>query len=266
MGYVVFLRVPTSLFVAAVVFLPLSFSGWPVLLAACKAFPFMLAAMFAFAINDLLDIEKDRVSKPHRALPSGALSLKGARISATCSFVLCCAASLAFSSSVLELAIYSTTLAGAAFYNVVVKKAAEAKVFVTALVSMMPFIFSVCLLRDSQGAWSIATVLFFYISARELKMDVRDEEGDRGAGICTIAIRFGKTRCLRLSYCLLAISAVLYAAFLDLHDFVAVGSLILFLVSQLAIEAIWLRGDMVAKRVSILAQWLPMAIVFFSLV
>lgn len=265
-GCLSFLRAPTSLFVAAVVFLPLAFSGWPISLAAAKALPFMLAAMSAFATNDLVDVEKDRISKPHRALPSGAVSLRTARALTAAVLVLSCVASVACAASAPEFAIYAVTLLGAVLYNVVVKKAAEAKAFMTALISMMPFVFVSCLLQNPQGAWTIAVVLFFYISARELKMDIRDVEGDRRAGITTIAIRFGTSRCLMLSYGLLAASIAYYVASMGFYDPWALVDLALFLAMQTAIELAWNLGKAKAKRISILVQWIPMAIVFFSLI
>lgn len=251
---------------AAVVFLPLSLSGWPIAAAACKALPFMFAAMFAFASNDLCDIEKDRISKPHRALPSGVLSRRAAQIVTAFILILSIVVSCAFASTLFEGAIYGITIAGAAMYNFVVKKAAAAKAFVTALISMMPFVFVSALLQNPQGVWSIALILFFYISSRELKMDIRDEEGDRKAGISTLAIRLGESKCLRLSYCLLFVSVVLYLVAIDLYDPVALAAFALFLGVQLAIEFAWKFGKETARRYSILAQWIPMAIVFFSLV
>lgn len=265
-GCISFIRIPTSFFIAAVVFFPLAFSGWPIVLAVTKAIPFFFTAMFAFAFNDLSDVEKDRISKPYRALPSGMLSLRVARVITAGVFCLSCISSFVFASSVKEFVIYAVTILSVALYNVVVQRAAEAKAFVTALISIMPFAFVTLLLGDSRGTCATSVILYLYISSRELKMDIRDVEGDRSAGISTIAIRFGKNACLRLSYCLLIASVICYLFSINFNDPIAVGIFFLTLFIQLLLELSWILGKANLKRYSILAQWVPMAIIFFSLV
>src|SRR5207302_3479503 len=67
-------RVVPSALLGLAVALPSLYCGLGIWQSCFSALPFFLSAIGAFALNDYYDIEKDKLNKPYRAIPSGKLS------------------------------------------------------------------------------------------------------------------------------------------------------------------------------------------------
>jgi geranylgeranylglycerol-phosphate geranylgeranyltransferase len=148
----------------------------------------VLLTAFANADNDVLDVDIDRVAHPERPLPSGALSVRVARvivgIAASAALVLAALLGAGQTlASVLVIAVMT-------LYNRGLKAHGIPGNIIVAVVASLPFVF---------GAWSagraraglplflIAVPLHF---AREIAKDLDDAEGDARHRL-TLPLRVG---------------------------------------------------------------------------
>ena len=148
-------------------------SGGRALLAAASAIGL---AAFANTVNDLFDVDIDRVAHPERPLPSGAMSTAEARRIAAVAAVMGLASALAARPELgaLSLAVLLIMLE----YSRWIKRHGLAGNLVVAVLASLPFLY---------GAWSagrpsaalplllLATPLHL---AREVAKDLEDVEGD----------------------------------------------------------------------------------------
>ena len=77
-NFVRLIRLDTSILTACIVFVPYIIRGERIVHAAQKALPILLTCMCCFVLNDIHDLEKDGINHPHRPLPAGAISERGA--------------------------------------------------------------------------------------------------------------------------------------------------------------------------------------------
>jgi len=148
----------------------------------------VLLTSFANADNDVRDYEIDRIAHPDRPLPSGALSIKAARI-----IVGLAAASSLILSSLLGAA---QTLAAVGvivamtLYNRGVKAYGVPGNVIVAVVASLPFLFgawSAGAPRDGIPLFLVAMPLHF---AREIAKDLDDAHGDATHRL-TLPLRVG---------------------------------------------------------------------------
>ena len=178
-------------------------AGFTILIAAIVTGQFEFSAILVFAIltasfitsganivNDIFDIEIDRINKPKRLLPSGKVSLKSAWIYFIISYFLAIILALlsgwfmfiiAFSIGIL-LYTYSSYFKRTVLWgNIVVS-------FSTAIA----FIYG----AEAVGHWKAGIIpaffsLFFHFG-REVIKDMQDMEGDLAHNAVTFAGKFGK--------------------------------------------------------------------------
>ena len=170
---------------------------------AALACPFCLALMGSFPLNDLFDIERDRINKPYRPLPSGALSPRFALAAGVACEVAALALGLAVAPDALTLAAYLVAVAGASLYNVVLRFASPLKGFYTAAIIGIPLTYAALVAGvPLPGVFAVAAVAFF--AGRELMMDVCDAAGDAATGLVTVAQLLGERRAAHLAWGLMA--------------------------------------------------------------
>lgn len=167
----------------------LSFSAMKAALAIC-----MIDA-FSFAVNDLNDAVADNVNNPRRPIPSGRISRQavvliaaflgvgGLAVAATLGTRLFLFALLLITASIL----YSYLLKGTVLFG-------------NALIALM--IASILVYGAMVGGQVTSGVLialgltFFFVFSQEILVTIRDEKGDRTAGVQTVAVLFGGSRSL----------------------------------------------------------------------
>lgn len=170
------------------------------------------AVGYGNVVNDIVDIDSDRISHPDRPLPKSELSLMSAVIIA---FFLC---SFSFVNGFLVSTVHGIgtviPLALLSIYALFLKATPLAgNVFVSLLVAYT-IIFG-GLSAPMAGRLFIPALLAFLLNCcREIIKDVQDEPGDKAAGIKTTAI----VPTSLLKSLLIGISAV-YAGFLFLPFF-----------------------------------------------
>ncbi|WP_269586169.1 UbiA family prenyltransferase [Roseibium sp. Sym1] len=170
-------RFDTSLLTACIIFVPYLYKGLTVLHAAQKALPILLTSMCCFVLNDIHDLEKDRINHPTRPLPTGSISER----SAMGIYFLLLALTLSSILSFVEqdkYYIYLLCLIIFTNYDHVVSDFPYLKNFYVATASVLPIL----ILRPSEFSFTIidnvALAMMFFIFGRELLMDLQDLLGD----------------------------------------------------------------------------------------
>jgi geranylgeranylglycerol-phosphate geranylgeranyltransferase len=162
-----------------------------------------LVAAGANAINDAFDIEIDRINRPDRPLPRGALTQHDARrlwlmVSAAAILLnvfLNLSSLLIVLLSVLLLYIYSARL----------KRTVLIGNVVIGLMTGMAFIYGGVVVGRIERAVVPAIFAFLVNGAREVLKDVEDMEGDRREHAVTLPIQYGTTAALVLATALLVL-------------------------------------------------------------
>jgi len=173
-----------------------------ILLASLVVF---LICGFGNVINDIYDIDIDRINKPYRPLPSGKVSIKSAKLLTWI---------LAFSGLLLSLfnwacfiiALINTTILY--LYARWFKRDKKVGNPLVAYLTGSVFLFG----GASVGNIFITSILFLCAMlttwAREIVKDFEDMEGDRGRGVISLPIKYGK-RALYLALGLLILAVLL---------------------------------------------------------
>lgn len=194
--YLAFIRVINCVLAALAIllggYLTLPEPSWtPIALAAVAAF-FTCAA--GNAVNDLLDIEIDRVNRPDRVLPAGEMTVREAKLTAVVSHGLAVLFGALVNWWVLGSVV--TALILLFLYNRYLKRVPLAGNLVIALLSGLTFVTG-GLAADFYLTWhlpgplipAVFAVLFHLV--REILKDSDDLLGDRNAGVRTLPSLIG---------------------------------------------------------------------------
>jgi geranylgeranylglycerol-phosphate geranylgeranyltransferase len=157
------------------------------ILFAALAFSFVGSA--AYILNDIFDIEIDKINKPLRPLASNALSKKEAWFL----FVLSCLLSVIFSIAVNLLSFIIVIVSDVIifFYSYKIKKIPLAGNITVSLMTGLAFIFGGIAVENVEGAVIPAVFAFMINFIREIVKDMEDIEGDRKNNIQTFPVRYG---------------------------------------------------------------------------
>lgn len=156
------------------------------------------------AINDYFDREIDRINRPGRAIPRGAVSPRGALIFSFVLFAI--AVTLALVLPVFAIAIAVVNLLALLAYTEFFKGLPGVGNALVAYLGGSTFLFGAAAVGN---AW--AAVVLFALAAlstvtREIIKDVEDLEGDREEGLNTLPIAIGRRRALYVGAALLAVA------------------------------------------------------------
>lgn len=181
----------------------------------------VFSEMGAFAMNDLLDIETDRLNrKKGRPLVTGELSEKFALIVTVISFILALVFA-AFISPFIFLFTLAINLLAIA-YNVLLKDLPLVGNVYIAFTMAIPFVFGNYVVSDvlNPANLLVAALAFVVGLGREIVKSVEDVEGDRKARRSkTLPVLIGSEKSLTVSGILYALFAILsvvpYYLYLD---------------------------------------------------
>ncbi len=155
-----------------------------------------VAAMAGYVINDLFDIEIDRINRPERALPGNKMSLRGAVIL----YILLLAAAHVAAIPVGFTAIL--IVAAASFllylYSWRLKKALLAGNISIGLLTAIAVVYGGYAAGNPSGACIPAIFAFIVNLMREIVKDIEDLEGDRIVNVITYPEKFGIKSTLNL--------------------------------------------------------------------
>jgi len=175
-----------------------------------------LAAAFVCAagniVNDMVDVEIDRINRPSRVLVRGTISMKTARNMAIALNLIAVVLSLVVSLPVAMMALVAIALL--LVYNLWLKKVPVVGNIAVALLAGLTFLTG-GLAVDPALAFRLPGPLipfvfaFFMHLVREIVKDVQDIEGDRRAGVVTFPQVIGVSGSLLVALGLLLTLAVL---------------------------------------------------------
>lgn len=175
-----------SVIVAAIICLPQYYSELNILIAATVA---ALATAAGNIINDIFDIEIDKINRPQRPLPSEKISTKEAYILYSLFTVISILLSLWLDLSALLIVLFSHLLLF--LYSKYLKQIPLVGNITVAFMTGLVFIFGGVIVGNSSAAIVPAIFAFLINLIREIVKDMQDIEGDRQAGLLTLPIKFG---------------------------------------------------------------------------
>ncbi len=161
----------------------------------------LLAEIYLFVENDILNLEEDKINRPHAPLVRGLISVRTAWVIAIASITagMIPAAYCMFIDPKLmfSFCIYVVAITLGTLYNVVLKRTFLLGNLATALTTSLAFLYGANI--DSSNI--MLPLLLFLTSTvaslgREFVKTAIDVEGDRAAGYRTIAIVLGADKTL----------------------------------------------------------------------
>jgi geranylgeranylglycerol-phosphate geranylgeranyltransferase len=156
---------------------------------------------FGNIVNDIRDIEIDRINNPKRPLASGALRKKNALLMAIISFIL--AALGSFFLEFWPIIIVITALLLLLFYSIYLKKTLAGNLTV-AVIAGMSFVLGGLVTGNPVCIVPVIFSVFIHLP-REIVKDVIDMKGDKIIGAVTVPIIAGPFRAYNISALLLGL-------------------------------------------------------------
>ncbi|NTW48137.1 MAG: UbiA family prenyltransferase [Chlorobiales bacterium] len=150
----------------------------------------------ANVINDVMDIEIDRINKPKRPIITGAITEIEARRYWMTLNVVAVALAAVLSLEAFMMAAGSVPLMYA--YSVYFKRKVFIGNLIVCLVISLGFVYGAMAIGDLNGIWFPVIFSFFFNMGREILKDLEDTTGDLAAGAETLAIRLGTRGTLRV--------------------------------------------------------------------
>ena len=160
---------------------------------------------FGNLINDIKDIEIDRINNPRRPLPSGRVKKNIIWFMAFAAMIISAAA--AFFLGKIPFLVVTAALVLLVLYSLYLKKTVLGNIAV-AVTAGLSFIFGGVI---SGNVFSVVPAIFsiFIHIPREILKDVMDMKGDRMTGAVTLPILIGPMKAYNISAILLAILCLL---------------------------------------------------------
>jgi len=168
--------------------------------------PILLITMAGFVINDIFDVQKDKIAGVMRPISSGNLGVCTA---------LYYSVALLFAALLIELllgtlattSIIAATSIGVVVYSPMARLLPLAKGLFTAMLSCSPLIYGGYLIGISPTIW-LLLLGSAYVIGREVLLDAKDCDGDRRAGVSTIAVLVGPQPSFICAFFLMFLAAI----------------------------------------------------------
>jgi len=142
-------------------------------------------------LNDIHDLELDRINRPERPLPSGELKVRAAAAWASVLLAIGLASASLVSAVCLAFAGLAALLGG--LYNRSLKRTGLPGNVVVAAIVSLPFVYGWLAVGggDRPLLWLFSITAFCAILGREVLKGMADVEGDSQKGIRTVAVTKG---------------------------------------------------------------------------
>lgn len=163
------------------------------------------------ALNDIYDVEIDRINKPKRPLPAGLISVAGARGFMVAMFIFgnLAALFLGFWPFVISVLIVTPLLY---WYARHLRNVALVGNITVAFLSSMTFIFAAIAFGDISAGYVPAIYCFMLSLIREIVKDLEDLDGDKANDSKTLPVSIGENS----TRVLVAIMILFFLPFLPL--------------------------------------------------
>jgi 4-hydroxybenzoate polyprenyltransferase len=186
--------------------------GWP----GGPDIGMLLLAMFGGqlavgAVNELVDVELDRASKPHKPIPAGLVSERGARVMVWSGLALMVIGSLRFSIVAFALCALGTGLGIA--YSLWFKRTAWSWIPYILAIPLIPIWVWTALEDVPLALLALYPIAVPALIAIQIAQSIPDVAADRGVGVRTLAALAGEERARILCWGLALLSVVLATLF-----------------------------------------------------
>jgi len=159
-------------------------------------------------MNDLVDLEIDRVNRPNRPLPRGLIAPRAAKFYAGLLFLMGIWAAAEINSTALLIA------GGGAvplliLYNLWAKRQPFVGNLIVSLLLGLVFIFVGAAVSRLGPSWTMAGLAFGFTLIREIVKDLEDLPGDAASGARTLPVRWGIPATMKILSLLVLVFVVL---------------------------------------------------------
>ncbi len=160
---------------------------------------------FGYIINDLYDIDIDKINNPRRPLPAGKVTKKNVVVLALSFLIIAIifSRSLGLVSFLLVLAICILLF----LYDIHLKKTIVGNIIVS-FITGLSFILGGIVMRNPACIFPFVFSLFIH-TPREIIKDIIDIKGDRAYGVISLPMLLGKERSLNIGALLLVVLCIL---------------------------------------------------------
>ncbi|BFH74476.1 UbiA family prenyltransferase [Sulfurisphaera javensis] len=163
-----------------------------------------IIAAGGYVINDVYDVNIDKINKPYRPLPSGRVKISTAKSLTIVFFALGVILSLLL--NIYAVIVAFLTIMALYYYAKNLKKEGLLGNFIVAITSALSAFYGG--LAYFEGNWLVRTliptlyILFFTLS-REFIKGIEDVKGDMANGVKTLAVRIGVDKTWNISKAIL---------------------------------------------------------------
>ena len=156
---------------------------------------------YGYAINDIFDVEIDKINVPHRPIPSGSVSLQGAK--AYCVITVTIGIIFAL---LIDLVAILLTISGTVqlfLYAARFKRSGFPGNLIVASLASIPFLFGGFVTESYNTLLYPALFAFMSNLGRELIKDIEDVHGDELEDVQSIALKYGVKPARNMAYIIL---------------------------------------------------------------
>ena len=162
------------------------------------AFSLAFACAAGNIINDIYDVEIDKINKPDRVLPAGSLSIFTAKIIYGTGLLISIALSVVNGGlSLIFVLVVNIILL---LYSAYLKKIILLSNFTVALLTASALIYGGLITGNVTGSIIPAVFAFLINFIREIVKDMEDAKGDFEKGVTTLPNKFGFVKAIRIIY------------------------------------------------------------------
>ncbi len=163
---------------------------------------------YSMIINDVYDIEIDKVNQPERPLAKQIISINSALSLSLILLLIGLTCSLFISNYNLIITVIFSFLSW--FYNIWGKKQGLIGNSIVASSMSIPFIFGGIITGNiSLLVWSISLIAFLSGMGREIIKTIADVEGDKTKGIRSVSIQFGSRNAMIIACGFILVSIII---------------------------------------------------------
>lgn len=160
-----------------------------------------LIAIGGYAINDVFDIEIDKINAPHRPLPAGLMTMGEAKAYSIILFIVGVTIPLIINIQASLIALLGGILLY--LYAAYFKRSGFTGNVMIGLLTAIPFIFGGFLTESFSTMIFPAIFAFLLIVGREVIKDIEDVHGDEIKDVQSIALKYGVKSARNLGFLIL---------------------------------------------------------------
>jgi len=259
LGVLQTVRLPTSLLIGLFVFMPSKYHKLGNEAAFWSMLPFCLISMVGFSLNDFFDANRDKINKPHRAIPSGRLTRNEVLTISIGTSILALISIIAKLRDRRAVALCIAALIGVAVYNFFVKFMGCSKTVYTAFLCAIPIFYDVIFLNYQKAFLLLPMAAILFITGREILMDVKDKTGDKASGIVTLPMKLGDLLSVKLAFGFQFVGLALLLPLVRMINPVVGASVWCLMFASLIIAScLWSYNYGKYQRGIVFGLWLPM--------